>query len=113
MTLASDVRRKTNKTFLVTTVYYKLQVEDQLKTEELLSSNYLSATAGHLLRTRENKQTNYYSSVYYKLQVQDQLKTGELLLSDLPTYTTFTMHRPFVSTWVLPCMLDKTLVWLC
>ena len=33
--------------------------------------------------------------------------------SYLPTYTTFTMHRPFVSTWVLPRILDKTSEWLC
>ena len=46
--------------------------------------------------------------IYYKLQVYDQLKTEELLLSDPPTYTTYTAHRPFVSTWVLPRMLDKT-----
>ena len=67
-----------------------------------------------LLQTRKEKQTNYYSSsVYYKLQVLDQLKTEELLLSDYLTYTTFPAHRPFVSTWVLPRLLDKTLVWLC
>ena len=70
----------------------------------------MSATARHLLRTKENKQketTILVSTI--SLQVQDQLKTGELLLSDLPTYTTFMTHRPFVSTWVLPRMLDKTL----
>ena len=69
----------------------------------------LSATARHLLRTMEGNKQTTNSSVYYKLQVQDQLKTGELLLSDHPTYTTSTAHRPFVSTWVLPRMLDKTL----
>ena len=51
--------------------------------------------------------------VYYKLQVKDQLKTKELLLSDYPTYTILSAHRPFVSTWVLPRLLDKTLMWLC
>ena len=76
----------------------------------------MSATAFTCLGRSKEKQTTtkfLLEWVYYKLQVKDQLKTGELLLSDLPTYTTFTMHRPFVSTWVLPRMLDKTSEWLC
>ena len=72
----------------------------------------MSATAFTCLgRLKRNKQLLIFllGWVYYKLQVKDQLKTGELLLNDCPTYTTFTTHRPFVSTWVLPRMLDKTL----
>ena len=66
----------------------------------------------HLLRTFE-KETTTCIEPTTQLQVNDQLKTEELLLSDYPTYTTFPAHRPFVSTWVLPRLLDKTLKWLC